>query len=80
MFDDFLKKRNFGYRIPTYKRPELLKNALNSLKMQSYKNIKIIIGVKGNNDEIEKYKIIKSNFINELNIEFYFHNKTGVNK
>ncbi len=77
MFDDFLRNKEIlvTVGIPTYKRPELLKNALNSLKMQSYKNIKIIIGVNGNNDEIEKYKIIKSNFINELNIEFYFHNK-----
>ena len=61
--------------IPTYKRPELLYNALESLKNQTYKQFKVIVGVNGNSKDGKKYKIVQENFINKLNIQFLFHNK-----
>lgn len=61
--------------IPSYKRPELLQNALNSLKEQTYKKIKILVAINGDEDDAKKYKIVKDNFENDLNIEFHFHNK-----
>ena len=72
----FVNKENLvTVGIPSYKRPELLQNALNSLKEQTYEQIKIIVGINGKKDEIEKYKIIRDNFKDNLNIEFHFHNK-----
>lgn len=61
--------------VPSYKRPDMLQAALNSLKDQTYKEIKIIVGINGNKNETEKYKTIRDNFKDDLNIEFHFHNK-----
>lgn len=61
--------------VPSYKRPDLLQAALNSLKDQTYKEIKIIVGINGNKNDTEKYKTIRDNFKDDLNIEFHFHNK-----
>jgi len=61
--------------VPSYKRPDLLKDALNSLKDQTYKQIKILVGINGDKNETEKYKTIRDNFKDDLNIEFHFHNK-----
>ena len=61
--------------VPSYKRPDLLKDALNSLKDQTYKQIKILVGINGDKNDTEKYKTIRDNFKDDLNIEFHFHNK-----
>ena len=61
--------------VPSYKRPDLLKDALNSLKDQTYKKIKILVGINGDKNDTEKYKTIRDNFKDDLNIEFHFHNK-----
>jgi len=61
--------------VPSYKRPDLLKDALNSLKDQTYKQIKIIVAINGDKNDTEKYKTIRDNFKDDLNIEFHFHNK-----
>lgn len=61
--------------VPSYKRPDLLEDALNNLKDQTYKKIKIIVGINGDKNDTEKYKIIRDNFKDDLNIEFHFHNK-----
>ena len=61
--------------VPSYKRPDLLKDALNNLKNQTYKQIKIIVGINGDKNDTEKYKTIRDNFKDDLNIEFHFHNK-----
>ena len=61
--------------VPSYKRPDLLKDALNDLKNQTYKQIKILVGINGDKDDTEKYKTIRDNFKDDLNIEFHFHNK-----
>ena len=61
--------------VPSYKRPDLLKDALNNLKNQTYKQIKIIVGINGDKNDTEKYKTIRDNFKDDLNIEFHFHDK-----
>ena len=61
--------------VPSYKRPDLLKDALNSLKDQTYKQIKILVGINGDKNDTEKYKTIRDNFKDDLNIEFHFHDK-----
>ena len=61
--------------IPSYKRPDALRKALNCLKHQTFKQIKILVGVNGNKDENENYKVIQRDFKDILNIKFYFHNK-----
>lgn len=61
--------------IPSYKRPELLQKALNSLTMQTYKQIKIDVAINGNEDDAKSYKVIRNNFKDNLNIKFHFHNK-----
>lgn len=61
--------------IPSFKRPDLLLNALNSLKKQTYKEIKIHVAINGNENDTKKYKIIRDNFKNYLNIEFHFHDQ-----
>lgn len=61
--------------IPSFKRPELLSNALTSLKKQTYKKLKVIVGINGNDEDIKNYKTIINNFKDEFNIEFHFHKK-----
>lgn len=58
--------------IPTYNRPEYLKQALLSAINQSYKNIEIIIGDDSTNNETEI--LIKEQFINKYENIKYYHN------
>ena len=59
--------------IPTYRRSDLLDKTLNSIFLQTYKNIKIIVSDNGTDSDlitpiIDKYKKL-------LNIDFYQQKK-----
>lgn len=64
--------------IPTFKRPDLLKRALNSFIYESDKDnlkIKVIVSVDGIDERYEDYKNLEKNFQKFEFIKFYFHKK-----
>ena len=64
--------------IPTFKRPELLKRALNSFIYESDKDklkIKVIVSIDGIDEKYEDYKNLEKNFQKFESIKFYFHKK-----
>ncbi len=68
---------NVTVGIPTHKRPNLLKRALNSLTMKNIIDIKIIVSVDGVDETIHDYKAIENLYKKYNNIEFIFH-KTNI--
>ncbi len=62
--------------IATYKRPEMLKRALNSIAAQNFKNVEVIISNNDGNDHLEK-KIISS-FADILPSIRYYKQSTNI--
>lgn len=61
--------------IPSFKRPKLLIKALNCLKNQTYKNIRVNVGINSEGREVDDYKKIENIFRDRLKINFFFHKK-----
>lgn len=62
--------------IPTYNRPKYLQLALESVLNQTYRNIEVIIGDDGTNNETEK--LIGENFLNKYDNIKYYHNEKNL--
>jgi len=61
--------------VPTYKRPYLLKRALNSIVKKNLNNLLVNVSVDGVDETYEEYKKIQNSFIKFKYINFYFHKK-----
>jgi len=61
--------------IPTYNRKDMLKEAIYSVYMQSYKNFEILVVDDGSKDGTEEY--IKSNYIYKDNFKYFKNEKNS---
>ena len=61
--------------IPSFKRPKLLIKALNCLKNQTYKNIRVNVGINSEGTEVDDYKKIENIFRDSLKINFFITRK-----
>ena len=66
--------RFYSIIIPVYNRPDEIKELLDSLKVQTYKNFEIIIVEDGSTDKCEE--IVKS-FKDDFDIRYYFKENSG---
>ena len=66
---------NITIGIPTYKRPLLLKRALNSILKSKVKNLKIIVSIDGKDEMYSQYKKVEAYFSHFNFIKFYYQKK-----
>ena len=58
--------------IPTYRRPDLLERAIESVLNQTYKNIFINISVDYHQESDKEYKKLQNKYLKYKNIKFNF--------
>lgn len=69
-----MNKTIFSVIIPTYNRAELLRRAMRSLVLQTYKNFEVVVCDDGSTDHTKE---VVASFRNDLNIKYVFENNWG---
>ncbi len=68
--------RFYSVIIPVYNRPDEVKELLESLTLQSFRNFEVII-IEDGSDKKLKCEVVCSPFKNQLDLKYYYKNNTG---